>query len=245
MRQGEFFGLRVSYIATQGPLLETIADFWRMMWEQRVPLIVMVANPVEQGRVKCEIYWPKVGATASIGMYTVTCDREEAVYDGVVQRWFRLCQRVPRARSSDDEGGGEDSAVADPGTDGGECRCLVQLQYVGWPDHGVPAQTKGFRDLLHAVDRQIDASRGRLPGPVVVHCSAGIGRTGTFLATHILLLMARSRLAQSLPLHFDVFSIVLKLREQRPGLVETAEQYRFVHLVGLEELEAMGVRFMQ
>ena len=202
------------YIATQGPLKETAEDFWRMCWEQDVNVVIMLTRITENGKIKCYKYWPAKSKSKRFGAYSVLLTSKEKE-DGLVTRLVTLCKHG-KTESED------------------ECREIAHFQYKDWPDHGLPSSAATFRHLLHLVDAMHDRR-----GPILVHCSAGIGRTGTFCAVHTI--------TQNLDRHhhehmngkpeptFNVFETILKLRLNRVGMVQTRDQFEFCHQAVLEE----------
>ncbi|XP_077463802.1 protein tyrosine phosphatase receptor type Fa [Stigmatopora argus] len=188
-----------AYIATQGPLPDTLADFWRLVWEQRAATVVMMTRLEEKSRIKCEQYWPTRG-TQTYGPVQVTLleTTDLATYS---IRNFALYKSGSSER-----------------------REVRQFHFLAWPDHGVPehpASTLAFVRRVKACDSP-DA------GPTVVHCSAGVGRTGCFVAIDAML--ERMRREGSV----DVHGYVSRLRAQRNYMVQTQEQYVFIHEALLE-----------
>ncbi|KAJ2743197.1 hypothetical protein GGI20_003924 [Coemansia sp. BCRC 34301] len=186
------------YIATQGPLKHSVGDFWRMVWEQQVRAVVMLANPVEKLQTKCAVYWPpKIGSEVSLGSGLTACLADERPLDGclsVIVRKVRLAM-------------------------GGEQRLVTQLHYTEWPDHGVPQSPAPMLRIMNEIRSQVSPSP---QVPVVVHCSAGVGRTGTF----IILDAARHYFAQNQDYSGDyVAEAFVSLRRQRTLMVQTFEQY--------------------
>ncbi|KAM7165888.1 receptor-type tyrosine-protein phosphatase mu-like isoform 1-T1 [Macrochelys suwanniensis] len=189
------------FIAAQGPLPGTVVDFWQMIWQEKVLAIVMLTGLVEQNKTKCEQYWPE--GEQVYGDFTVTLSNTWTT-TGLVTRTFRL-QRAGSPLP----------------------RHLQQFHYLLWPDHGVPSNPARLLQLVEMVNERVSEAPA---GPVLVHCSAGIGRTGTFIALDILLKMARAEGS------VDVFRCVQRLREQRVSMVQTKEQYTFLYEVLLEGL---------
>ncbi|XP_037758526.2 receptor-type tyrosine-protein phosphatase T isoform X2 [Chelonia mydas] len=189
------------FIAAQGPLPGTVVDFWQMIWQEKVSAIVMLTGLVEQNKTKCEQYWPE--GEQVCGDFTVTLSNTWTT-TSLVTRTFRL-QRAgsPLPRN------------------------MQQFHYLLWPDHGVPSNPARLLQLVEMVNERVSEAPA---GPVLVHCSAGIGRTGTFIALDVLLKMARAEGS------VDVFRCVQRLREQRVGMVQTKEQYTFLYEVLLEGL---------
>eukprot|EP01116_Phalansterium_solitarium_P016390 TRINITY_DN380_c0_g1_i2.p1 TRINITY_DN380_c0_g1~~TRINITY_DN380_c0_g1_i2.p1 ORF type:complete len:564 (+),score=67.38 TRINITY_DN380_c0_g1_i2:130-1821(+) len=193
---------QTAYIATQGPLNSTLGDFWRMVWEFNVSVIVMLTKEVENGRLKCDRYWPQLAPLAAAQFY-ISLASDTIVTDELTTRHL-----IVRNLET------------------GEERTATQYQYMAWPDHGLPTGTTAFLDL----SRQVDDSNFS-KGPIIVHCSAGIGRSGTFCTVHSVIEKLKRDLAEH-PTAEPVFNIVdtvLHLREQRPGMVQTREQYIFCY----------------
>ncbi|XP_057713541.1 receptor-type tyrosine-protein phosphatase F-like isoform X6 [Corythoichthys intestinalis] len=188
-----------AYIATQGPLPETLSDFWRMVWEQRSSTIVMMTRLEEKSRVKCDQYWPARG-TETYGMIQVTMlDTVELATYSV--RTFALYKNGSS-----------------------EKRELRQFQFMAWPDHGVPEYPTPILAFL----RRVKACNPPDAGPMVVHCSAGVGRTGCFIVIDAML--ERMKHEKSV----DIYGHVTCMRAQRNYMVQTEDQYIFIHEALLE-----------
>ncbi|XP_036883836.1 receptor-type tyrosine-protein phosphatase eta [Sturnira hondurensis] len=184
------------FIATQGPLPNTLKDFWRMVWEKNVYAIVMLTKCVEQGRTKCEEYWPSKQAK-DYGSITVAMTSEI-----VLPEWTIRDFTVKNNLTSDSHP-------------------LRQFHFTSWPDHGVPDTTDlliNFRYLVRDYMKQSPPE-----SPVLVHCSAGVGRTGTFIAIDRLIYQMENENA------VDVYGIVYDLRMHRPLMVQTEDQYVFLN----------------
>ncbi|XP_060162530.1 receptor-type tyrosine-protein phosphatase F isoform X10 [Globicephala melas] len=188
-----------AYIATQGPLPETMGDFWRMVWEQRTATVVMMTRLEEKSRVKCDQYWPPRG-TETYGLIQVTLldTVELATY---TVRTFAL----HKSGSS-------------------EKRELRQFQFMAWPDHGVPEYPTPILAFL----RRVKACNPLDAGPMVVHCSAGVGRTGCFIVIDAML--ERMKHEKTV----DIYGHVTCMRSQRNYMVQTEDQYVFIHEALLE-----------
>uniref|UniRef100_A0AAQ5XTX9 protein-tyrosine-phosphatase n=1 Tax=Amphiprion ocellaris TaxID=80972 RepID=A0AAQ5XTX9_AMPOC len=186
------------YIATQGPMQETVYDFWRMVWQENTAAIVMVTNLVEVGRVKCCKYWPD--DTEIYGDMKVTLIETQLLSEYVI-RTFAMEKR----------------GVA-------EIREIRQFHFTGWPDHGVPLHATGLLGFI----RRVKAKTPPTAGPTVVHCSAGAGRTGCFIVIDIMLDMAEREGV------VDIYNCVRELRARRVNMVQTEEQYVFIHDAILE-----------
>uniref|UniRef100_UPI0037E79603 receptor-type tyrosine-protein phosphatase F isoform X11 n=1 Tax=Semicossyphus pulcher TaxID=241346 RepID=UPI0037E79603 len=188
-----------AYIATQGPLPETLSDFWRMVWEQRSNTIVMMTRLEEKSRVKCDQYWPARG-TETYGMIQVTMlDTVELATYSV--RTFALYKNGSS-----------------------EKREVRQFQFMAWPDHGVPEYPTPILAFL----RRVKACNPPDAGPMVVHCSAGVGRTGCFIVIDAML--ERMKHEKSV----DIYGHVTCMRAQRNYMVQTEDQYIFIHEALLE-----------
>ncbi|XP_036764908.2 receptor-type tyrosine-protein phosphatase O isoform X2 [Manis pentadactyla] len=183
------------YIATQGPLPETRNDFWKMVLQQKSQMIVMLTQCNEKRRVKCDHYWPFTEEPIAYGDITVEMISEEEQDD-----WACRCFRINYADETQD---------------------VMHFNYTAWPDHGVPTANaaQSILQFVHAVRQQAT----RCKGPVVVHCSAGVGRTGTFIAL--------DRLLQHVRDHefVDILGLVSEMRSYRMSMVQTEEQYIFIH----------------
>ncbi|XP_040416107.1 receptor-type tyrosine-protein phosphatase eta isoform X11 [Cygnus olor] len=185
-----------AFIAAQGPLSNTIEDFWRMIWEKNIYSIVMLTKCVEQARTKCEQYWPdKQGKT--YGDIAVTM-----VLETVLPEWTIRDFNVENANTR-------------------ESRMVRQFHFTSWPDHGVPETTDLLINFRHHVHEY--SSQNPIDSPVLVHCSAGVGRTGTFIAI--------DRLIQQIEIEntVDVYGVVYDLRMHRPLMVQTEDQYVFLN----------------
>ncbi|KAM3866278.1 receptor-type tyrosine-protein phosphatase F [Diretmus argenteus] len=188
-----------AYIATQGPLPETLSDFWRMVWEQRSSTIVMMTRLEEKSRVKCDQYWPARG-TETYGMIQVTMlDTVELATYSV--RTFALYKNGSS-----------------------EKREVRQFQFMAWPDHGVPEYPTPILAFL----RRVKACNPPDAGPMVVHCSAGVGRTGCLIVIEAML--ERMKHEKSV----DIYGHVTCMRAQRNYMVQTEDQYIFIHEALLE-----------
>ncbi|XP_042178235.1 protein tyrosine phosphatase receptor type Fa isoform X9 [Oncorhynchus tshawytscha] len=186
-------------IATQGPLPETLSDFWRMVWEQRTNTIVMMTRLEEKSRVKCDQYWPSRG-TETYGMIQVTMlDTVELATYSV--RTFALYKNGSS-----------------------EKREVRQFQFMAWPDHGVPEYPTPTLAFL----RRVKSCNPTDAGPMVVHCSAGVGRTGCFIVIEAML--ERMKHEKSV----DIYGHVTCMRAQRNYMVQTEDQYVFIHEALLE-----------
>ncbi|CAB0005075.1 unnamed protein product [Nesidiocoris tenuis] len=210
-----------AFISTQGPLQKTCDDFWRMVWEQGAVVVVMTTRVVERGRHKCWQYWPSDASANQIhGQFSVTTVAVESHADYVVS-YLRLVNNKTE-----------------------ESRHIEHLQYISWPDYGVPENAIAMLEFLQLVrstqDRLVasmgDTWAGHPRGPpVIVHCSAGIGRTGTFCTLDICI----NRLDETGTV--DVRGTVEKIRGQRAFSIQMPDQYIFCHLALVEYAVAKGM----
>ncbi|XP_015667280.1 receptor-type tyrosine-protein phosphatase beta [Protobothrops mucrosquamatus] len=205
---------RREYIATQGPLPGTKDDFWKMAWEQNVHNVVMVTQCVEKGRVKCDHYWPFDQDSLYYGDLIVQMLSESVLPEWTI-REFKI--------SSEEQ---LDSS-----------RLIRQFHYTVWPDHGVPETTQSLIQFVRTVRDYIN--RTPQAGPTIVHCSAGVGRTGTFIALDRLLQQLDSKDS------VDIYGAVYDLRLHRVHMVQTECQYVYLHQCVRDVLRARKLRSEQ
>ncbi|XP_047197840.1 receptor-type tyrosine-protein phosphatase S-like isoform X7 [Hippoglossus stenolepis] len=191
------------YIATQGPLAETTEDFWRMLWEHNSTIVVMLTKLREMGREKCHQYWP--AERSARYQYFVVDPMAEYNMPQYILREFK----VTDARD-------------------GQSRTVRQFQFTDWPEQGVPKSGEGFIDFIGQVHKTKE--QFGQDGPISVHCSAGVGRTGVFITLSIVLERMRYEGA------VDIFQTVKMLRTQRPAMVQTEDEYQFCYQAALEYL---------
>ncbi|XP_013882224.1 receptor-type tyrosine-protein phosphatase beta [Austrofundulus limnaeus] len=205
---------RREYIATQGPLPGTKDDFWKMVWEQNVHNVVMVTQCVEKGRVKCDHYWPFDQDPLYYGDLIVQMLSESVLPEWTI-REFRICSEEQLSFS----------------------RLVRQFHYTVWPDHGVPENTRSLIQFVRTVRDYINRTPGS--GPTVVHCSAGVGRTGTFIVLDRVLQQLDNRDA------LDIYGAVFDLRLHRSHMVQTEGQYLYLHQCVRDVLRARKLRSEQ
>uniref|UniRef100_A0AAQ5Z829 protein-tyrosine-phosphatase n=1 Tax=Amphiprion ocellaris TaxID=80972 RepID=A0AAQ5Z829_AMPOC len=206
--------LKKSYIATQGCLQNTISDFWRMVFQENSRVIVMTTKEVERGKSKCVKYWPDMSALKEYGAMRVRNVRETAAHDYIL-RELKL------------------SKVGQGNTE----RTVWQYHFRAWPDHGVPTDPGGVLDFLEEVNLKQESILDA--GPIAVHCSAGIGRTGTFIVIDILIDVIREK---GVDCDIDVPKTIQMVRSQRSGMVQTEAQYRFIYMAVQHYIETLQRR---
>ncbi|XP_076119767.1 receptor-type tyrosine-protein phosphatase beta [Alosa pseudoharengus] len=202
---------RREYIATQGPLPGTKDDFWKMVWEHNVHNVVMVTQCVEKGRVKCDHYWPFDQDALYYGDLIIQMLSESVLPEWTI-REFKICS--------------EDQLNF--------TRVVRQFHYTVWPDHGVPETTQSLIQFVRTVRDYINRTPGS--GATVVHCSAGVGRTGTFIALDRLLQQLDSKDS------VDLYGAVFDLRVHRSHMVQTECQYAYLHQCLRDVLRARKLR---
>ncbi|XP_037701918.1 phosphatidylinositol phosphatase PTPRQ isoform X2 [Choloepus didactylus] len=193
------------FIATQGPLPGTVGDFWRMVWETRAKTLVMLTQCFEKGRIRCHQYWPEDNKPVTVfGDIVITKLMEDVQID-----WTIRDLKIERH---------------------GDCMTIRQCNFTAWPEHGVPENSA---PLVHFV-KLVRASRAHDTTPMVVHCSAGVGRTGVFIAL--------DHLTQHINDHdfVDIYGLVAELRSERMCMVQNLAQYIFLHQCILDLLSSKG-----
>ncbi|XP_038049619.1 receptor-type tyrosine-protein phosphatase delta-like [Patiria miniata] len=193
---------KYAYIATQGPNKSSTPDFWRMVWQQEVAIIVMLTNTVENAKKKCIQYWPD----------------DQLDYKSIVVK--KVSERVEQDFTE------RVFVIANMNFEEDLPREVKQFHYTSWPDMGLPDSPAPLMNFIHEV-KQVEESG---MGPMVVHCSAGVGRTGTFITVDAMLNMVAEEK------QINVIDFVYEMRKKRPRMVQTQEQYMFIFEVLLETL---------
>ncbi|XP_029419920.1 tyrosine-protein phosphatase non-receptor type 20 [Nannospalax galili] len=189
------------YIATQGPLPETIDDFWQMVWENNSNVIAMITREIEDGVIKCHCYWPISKEPLELKHLRVFLEHYQITQYFII----RVFQIVKKST--------------------GISHCVKHLQFTRWPDHGTPASADYFIKYVRYV------RKCHITGPLVVHCSAGVGRTGVFICLDVVFCAIEKNYS------FNIMNIVTQMRKQRCGMIQTKEQYRFCYDIALEVLQ--------
>ncbi|RDD45183.1 Tyrosine-protein phosphatase non-receptor type 9 [Trichoplax sp. H2] len=209
-----------AYIATQGPLPDTMTDFWKMIWAEKVNIIVMLARLYENGRVKCSQYWPNDGEILIYGKLTVEHESTTEKEHYVLHKLSIYCEESEGSLST---------------------RCIYLFRFTSWPDFGIPPSASPLlkmieninhlnRSVNSSVDDNTNSKEQPLP-PIVIHCSAGVGRTGTYATVDICCQQfAKTR-------KVNIMETVCAIRSQRDAMIQTWQQYEFCYKAVLEFAE--------
>ena len=190
------------FISTQGPKPETIEDFWTMVYENNSNVIVMLCNVTEGGRIKCENYWEK----PQMKKFSVEIQNEEKSKMHTI-RTLKL-----KIKEKNEE------------------RIINQIHFTAWPDHGIPDISDGkvFQDFCE-INQKVDELNNK-NNPMIVHCSAGVGRTGTFVSMYLLEKEINEQIKAKVEfIKFNIFNLVRKIKEMRMYMVQAPPQYEFIY----------------
>ncbi|XP_058527742.1 tyrosine-protein phosphatase non-receptor type 20 isoform X3 [Ochotona princeps] len=198
------YGEEYLYIAAQGPLPETTEDFWQMILENNANIIAMITREIEGGTIKCHHYWPvSLKKPLELRQFRIFLENYQ-ILECFIIRVFQIVKKST-----------------------GTKHFVKQMQFIKWPDHGTPASAEYFIKFVRYV------RKSHLTGPLVVHCSAGVGRTGVFLCLDVVFCAIEKNYS------FSISNIVAQMREQRYGMIQTKEQYSFCYEVVLEVLQKL------
>nr|CDS30626.1 tyrosine protein phosphatase non receptor type [Hymenolepis microstoma] len=208
------------YIATQGTLPNTIVDFWRMVWQENSAIIVMITKEVERGRNKCARYWPTPQqGILELPSYRGTL-RVRHLAEKNLETYTLRELHLSRDPPSHEQGSSKKTSTS-PSLKG---FVVYHYQFHAWPDHGTPTDPSCVLNFIFDISKCMET----LPecGPMIVHCSAGIGRSGTFIVIDMLINYIKR---YGLQCDIDISRTVQAVREQRSGMVQIETQYRFIY----------------
>ncbi|XP_052589892.1 tyrosine-protein phosphatase non-receptor type 20 isoform X5 [Peromyscus californicus insignis] len=190
------------YIATQGPLPETIEDFWQMVMENNCNVIAMITREIEGGVIKCHSYWPiTLKEPLELKQFRILLENCQITQYFII----RIFQIVKKST--------------------GMSHCVKHLQFTKWPDHGTPVSADFFIKYVRYV------RKSHITGPLIVHCSAGVGRTGVLICVDVVFCAIEKNYS------FNILNIVTQMRKQRQGMIQTKEQYHFCYEIVVEVLQ--------
>lgn len=175
------------YICSQAPLPNEFSNFWKMIWQEKIDTIVMLTKLIEKKTIKAHKYWPDINQTITFDKISVTCIKVCSC--SKVNDYYVRTFLLKKNNE--------------------ESRIVTQYKYFGWSDHSVPANITGIKNMYHMLCS--------IKGKMLIHCSAGIGRSGVLVSALIHHKNKKS-----------IHSIVKHIRTKRPGMVQTEEQYNFI-----------------
>ncbi|CAL4066178.1 unnamed protein product, partial [Meganyctiphanes norvegica] len=200
------------YLATQGSLPATCNDFWWMVWQENTRVIVMTTKEMERGKTKCGHYWPDDASSKEYGRIKISNVSESQNNDYILREFLVMKDNQERK--------------------------IYHYHFTAWPDHGVPSDPGCVLNFLHDVNKRQEEIEDSA-GPILVHCSAGIGRTGTFIVVDMILDQIKR---QGLDCEIDIQRSIQMVRSQRSGMVQTEAQYKFVYLAVQHHIETVQQR---
>ena len=193
------------FIATQGPLKETIPSFWKMIYNHKIKLVIMLSSGLEEVDGRSAVYWPnekeKPLNFQENNLSVEFISKEEIIQNSLILKKFKINNELE----------------------------VKQIHIICWPDHGMPQDHNLANEILDTMITYIKNERKEQKSPIVVHCSAGVGRTGTVIAIYIIVICLEYLKKLKKPLVMNVFNVVRKLREQRYSLVTDTDQYKFIY----------------
>ena len=194
------------FIATQGPLKDTIPSFWKMIYNHKIKLVIMLSSGLEEVDGRSPVYWPKEKENPlnfqENNLHIEFISQDEIIKNALLIKKFKINNELE----------------------------VKQIHIICWPDHGIPSDHNLAIDIINTMINYIKIEReGENSSPIVVHCSAGVGRTGTVIAIYLIVLCLENLKKLKKPLIMNVFNVVRKLREQRYSLVTDTEQYKFIY----------------
>ena len=202
------------FIATQGPLKETIPSFWKMIYNHKIKLVIMLSSKLEEAEGRNAIYWPKEKnkpmifneKSAEDKIKIEFIEKEELIKDAVDLKKFKVNDDLE----------------------------VKQMHILCWQDHGMPNDHNLSNNIFYQMINYIKKEREESKAPIVVHCSAGVGRTGTVIAIYLIIYCLEYLKKLGKPLIMNVFNVVRKLREQRYSLVTDTDQFQFIYDFSLD-----------
>ena len=194
------------FIATQGPLKETIPSFWKMIYNHKIKLVIMLSNGLEEVDGRSAVYWPKEKESPlnfdENNLSVELISEEEIIPNSLILKKFKINNELE----------------------------VKQMHIICWPDHGMPQDQNLANEIVDTMITYIKNERKEeKKSPIVVHCSAGVGRTGTVIAIYVIVICLEYLKKLNKPLVMNVFNVVRKLREQRYSLVTDTDQYKFIY----------------
>lgn len=192
-------------IATQGPMSNTIEDFWIMVDQYKCNIIIMLCNLIEENKQKCAYYWDIKNEMMKFKINIISKEEKKFSNNIIIIRQIKLINKETNIEKN-----------------------ITQIQYLGWPDNNIPLGN-GYFEAFNFMFGQLEKLKG--DGSGIIHCSAGVGRTGTFIASYFLFKEINDQIKDInlKKINFSVFNIVRKLKELRLNMVQNVDQYKFIY----------------